>query len=226
VARLDATAAAYVENNQFIRPVTFIFMDFVGDPVRCNDAGFNIDISGQADANLNGTYLGVTAKIAELSPIRVGAGGSDTVTAKLSGIKGLDDDTLNLIGDQTKWKGRLVQVWRIVWDQNNAAQGSYQHYYTGYMTDCFIGGDVDSQFIEVSIENYLAAYVSPSNATYLNQADFDPGDASGGTTVALPNSGGGGHNGVQIISNPYRSGGGSTFANREGGGIGSTVRER
>lgn len=187
MSRLDATAGAFVVNNQVIRPVNFVFMDFVGDPMRATDAGFDITISGQAEADLNGVYVGVTGDFADLSPIKIGDGGSSTVTAKLSGIKTLDDGTLDVIGDVTRWKGRTAQVWRIVWDQNNAAQGTYQHYYTGYMVDALIGGSVGDQFIEITIENYLAAFAQPSNRTYLSQKDFDPGDASGDGTLAIAN---------------------------------------
>lgn len=187
MSRLDATAGSFVVNNQVIRPVNFVFMDFVGDPVRACDAGFDINISGQAEADLNGLYKGVTGDFAELSPIKIGEGGSNTVSAKLSGIKTLDDDTLDVIGDRTRWQGRTAQVWRIVWDQLNAAQGTYQHYYTGYMVDCLIGGSVGEQFIEITIENYLAAFGQATNRTYLSQRDYDPGDASGEATLAIAN---------------------------------------
>lgn len=196
MSRLDATAGAYVTNNQFIRPVNFIFMDFVGDQLRANDSGMTLVVSGQSSVDLNGTYDGVTGDFAELSPIKIGAGGSDTVTAKLSGIKTLDDATLDIIGDESKWKGRICKVWRIVWDQNNAGQGAYEHYYTGYMVDVIIAGTPESQFIEISIENYMVAYVQPSNRTLLSQKDFDPGDLSGEATLSLANGGGGAHAGI------------------------------
>lgn len=209
MARLDATATAFAEANQIIRPVHFVFMDFLGDPLRANDSGMNIDISGQSDADLNGLYPGLTGEVAEISSVRAGVGGSDTVTARLSGIKELDADTLNIIGDETKWKGRISQMWRIVWDQNNTSQGSFQHFYTGYMTDCLIAGSGGEQFIEVSVENYLTAYINPSNRTYLSQSEFDAGDLSGTVTPGLPNSGstmlptgGGGSGGLRERPSP------------------------
>ena len=174
MSRLDATAGAFVTNNQIIRPVHFIYMDFLGDPVRANDSGLNIPITGMTQPDLNGTYLGLTGRIAEVSPIKVSDGGSAPVTAKLSGLPTIDDATLALLADQTKWKGRIVRIWRIIWDQNNANQGSYQHMYTGYMVDLMHGGEpgeegkAGSQFIEITIENYLAAFSQASNRTYLN----------------------------------------------------------
>ena len=202
MSRLDATAGAFVTNNQIIRPVHFIYMDFVGDIVRANDAGMTLTISGMSQPDLNGTYLGLTGKVAEISPIKVSDGGSAPVTAKLSGLPTIDDATLALLADQTKWKGRTVRLWRIIWDQNNANQGSYQHIYTGYMVDLIHGGEpgeegqAGSQFIEITIENYLAAFSEASNRTYLNSKDFDPGDLSGDLAVSAAlgagNSPGGG----------------------------------
>lgn len=213
MSRLPAAAAAYVDANAVLRPVHFVYMDFDGDPVRANDSGMTIVISGQSDPDLNGTYDGVTGDMASISPIRVGAGGSDTVSAKLSGLKGIDDDTLDLMGDETKWKGRIVKVWRVVWNPQNVQQGEYEHIYTGYMMDVTIGGDVDveaGQYIEVAIENYLALYVQPSNRTYLTQHEFDPGDRSG--EASLSPGGSHGHAGTGGIG-----AGGGSFNQRVGG---------
>ena len=190
MSRLDATAGTFVTNNQVIRPVHFIYMDFVGDPVRANDAGMDITITGMTQPDLNGTYLGLTGKVAELSPITVSDGGSAPITAKLSGLPTIDDATLALLADKTKWKGRIVRVWRIIWDQNNANQGSYQHLYTGYMVDMLKGGDPGTEektgdlWIEITIESYLVAFSQASNRTYLASKDFDPGDLSGDLAVS------------------------------------------
>lgn len=187
MARMDATAAAFVTNETIIRPVRFIFMDFLNDPVRVNDSGMNLSISGQTQPDLNGTYIGTDGKFTDLSPIRMAEGGSSTVTAKLSGIKVLDDATLDLFGDETRWKGRKARIWRIVWDQNNLAQGQYQHLYTGYMVDWVLSGNIDEQVIEVNLENYLVAFSQASNRTYALQKTIDPGDLSYDATVGAIN---------------------------------------
>lgn len=218
MSRLDATAATYVDGNQYIRPVNFIFMDFVGDILRANDSGINLTVAGQTDADLNGTYDGVTADFASMSPVKVGAGGSDTVSVRLSGIKTLDDTTLDTIGDETKWKGRVCKIWRLVWNQSNVGQGAYEHYYTGYMVDLLIAGTPNDQFIEISIENYLAAYTAPSMRTYLSQRDFDPGDASGEATQSIANGGADGHSGAMPTSGS--SGTGSVGV---GSGMGGSI---
>lgn len=190
MSRLDATAATFVDNSTVIRPVHFVFLDFLGDPVRANDAAMDLTISGMTQPDLNGLYKGLSGKVAELSPIKVSDGGSAPVTVKLSGLRGIDDDTLALIYDESKWKGRLARVWRIIWDRNNANQGSFQHLYTGYMVDVLLSGSSGEQSIEITIENYLAAFGQPSNRTYLNSKDYDPGDASGIAALTAANGAG------------------------------------
>ncbi|RDE05442.1 hypothetical protein [Sphingomonas aracearum] len=46
------------------------------------------------------------------------------------------------------------------------------------------------QWIEVTIESYLATLTAASNRTYLDQADFDPGDNSAALTIACANGAG------------------------------------
>lgn len=190
MSRLDATAGAFVDDATVIRPVTFLFLDFDGDPLRANDSGMDISISGQSQPDLNGLYKGVTGDFAELSPIRVAEGGSSPVSAKLSGLKGIDDEVLDIIGDETKWKGRLARVWRVIWDQGGNLQGTWQHFYTGYMVDVLIAGSTAEQFIEITIESYLAVFSQASNRTYLNSRDFDPGDHSGDAALSAANGSG------------------------------------
>lgn len=218
MSRLDATAGAFVTNNQIIRPVRFIFMDYLGDPIRCNDSGMDITISGQSSPNLNGTYLGLNTRFANMSNIQIGDGGSQPVSVWLSGIKTLDDATLDLMGDESKWKGRLVRIWRIVWDQAGTGQGSYQHLYTGYMVNHMLKGSSKEQMIEVTIESYLAAFSQPSNRTYLMSRYFDAGDASGEVLLSAAN-------GSEAVPGMLGGGGGSSgpgSGDPMGGGTGPT----
>lgn len=190
MSRLDATAATFVDNNKVLRPAYFVFLDFLGDPVRATNAGMDINVSGMTQPDLNGLYKYLSSDVAELSPIRVSDGGSSPVTCKLSGLRGLDDDMLADVFDETKWKGRLARIWRAIWSSANAQQGTYQHLYTGYMVDVILGGNTESQMIEITIENYLVAFSQPSNRTYLNSKDYDPGDRSGEAAVTAANGAG------------------------------------
>jgi len=186
VSRPDAAASTAL-GEQFIRPVIFVYMDFLGDPVRANNSGQTVVITASAIPDLNGTYDGVTADFGEVSPVKVSDGGSNTVTCKLSGIVELDADTMNLLNDQSKWKGRIVRIWRLIRDQANIDRGQFQHFYTGYMVDVTFGGTSEMSWIEVSVENYLVAFSRPSNRSYMEQTIFDPGDKSPLATIASIN---------------------------------------
>lgn len=190
MSRLDTAAADYIDNNLVLRPVYFVFLDFATTPVRATNAGMDLDVSGATQPDLNGLYKFVSSEVAELSPIKVSDGGSSPVSVRLSGLRDLDDDKLSEVLDETEWKGRLARVWRVIWDGANAPQGTYQHLYTGYMVDVLIGGNTDSQTIEITIENYLTAFSQASNRTYLNSKDYDPGDRSGEAAVTAANGAG------------------------------------
>jgi len=186
VSRPDAGASAAL-SEQFIKPVIFVYMDILTDPVRANNSGQTVVVTGSSIPDLNGTYDGITADFGEVSPVKVSDGGSNTVTCKLSGIVELDADTMNLLNDQSKWKGRIVRIWRLVRDGLNVDRGQFQHFYTGYMVDVTFGGTSEMSWIEVAVENYLVAFSRPSNRSYMEQTIYDPGDLSPLGTIASIN---------------------------------------
>lgn len=193
---------------EVIRPIWFAWLDFVGDPVRANTSGANITPAGTGDEDLDGhPFLGITADFVSITPVRLKEGGSDTVTAELSGIQGLDADTLALINDPTKWQGRDARLWRVIRDANNAQQGGYHAYYTGKMVSLTHSGSAEGQTIRVAIESYLAVFASASNRTYLNQEEYDPGDLSARASIAIAN---GNYSGA-IIGSGGTGGGGGNF---------------
>ncbi len=186
MSRPDATAAAAL-SAQVIRPVFLIYMDFVGDPLRACTAGKAMTFAGLADADLNATFDGIDPSVIDIGPVRMKDGGSEAVKAVLSGIVGLDEDLLGIVGDRTKWQGRTARLWRMIRDASGTQQGAIQHYYTGYMVDLGIAAEADSQTIEVTVESYLAAYSEASNRSYLDQASFDAGDLSAQAAIAIAN---------------------------------------
>jgi hypothetical protein len=214
VSRPDATAATAL-NAQVIRPVFMVYLDIVSDPLRACTAGNSLAISGTGDADLDGfTFDGVDAQFVDISQVRMKDGGSDAVTAKLSGIVGLDSDMLNLLGDSSNWQGRTARLWRIIRDEYGAQQGAIQPYYTGYMVALSIGGSPESQTVEVTIESYLVAFSQASNRSYLDQDAFDPGDLSAKATIAIAN----GNSGNPLMGNmPVSTGGG--YGGGFGGGL-------
>lgn len=183
----DPTASAALDAD-IIKPVFFAFLDFDTDEVRANSSGADITPSGTGDADLDGhLFTGVSHVFVDITAVRVGQGGSDSVTAKLSGLPIIDEDTLNLLGDSANWKGRLARLWRIIRDEANTQQGGFQPFYTGYMTALRIGGDAQGQFILVTIETYIAAFGSASGRTYLDQERYDSGDLSARAAIAIAN---------------------------------------
>jgi hypothetical protein len=202
MSRMD-TAAAAALGAQVIRPVFFAYLDILGDPLRANTSGASITITGTPDPDLNQTFDGLDPTIVDIGPVRMKDGGSDAVSAKLSGIVQLDEALLNILGDPANWQGRTARLWRMIRDANGTQQGAIQHYYTGYMIALEIGGSPEGQTIEITIESYLAAFSQASNRTYLDQASFDPGDLSARAAIAIAN----GISGNPTISNTPTYGG-------------------
>jgi hypothetical protein len=187
VSRPDATASAALDQDH-IRPGFFAFLDIVDDPVRVNTLGQDVTVTGSGFPEMDTfTFVGIDGKLVDISPVRIQQGGSAQVIARLSGLRDLDNDALNTIGDKANWQGRTAMLWRLIRDETGSQQGAIQHYYTGYMVALSIKGGPSEQTIEIAIETYLAAFSSASNRTYLDQALFDPGDESARAAIAIAN---------------------------------------
>lgn len=183
----DVTHAAALDA-EVIKPVFFAWLDIDGDPVRANTSGADITPTGTGDPDLDGhLFTGISGAFVDISPVRFTGGGSDSVTASLSGIPGVDDDTLTLLADPANWRGRDARLWRIVRNAANVQQGGFHAYYTGKMTGLKHSGSVSGQTITVTIESYLAVFSQASNRTYLDQERYDAGDFSARATIAIAN---------------------------------------
>ena len=208
MSRMDATASAALEA-KVIKPVWFVYLDIVGDPLRACTAGKSLTLTGSGDPDLDGhVFDGINPTVVNVGPVRMKDGGSDPVTAQLSGLVDLDEDLLDLIGNRANWTGRIARLWRMIRNINGAQQGAIQHYYTGYMVALDIVGSPNAgQTINLTIESYLAAFSQASNRTYLDQESFDPGDLSARASIAIAN----GISGSPLTSNTPvgNSGGGS-----------------
>jgi hypothetical protein len=109
------------------------------------------------------------------------------VTARLSGIRGLDDDDRALLADPANWQGRTVRMWRMIRNAVDEQQGGIQHYYTGYMMALSHIGSASGLTLELTIESYLAAFSQASGRTYLDQESFDEEDLSARAALAIAN---------------------------------------
>lgn len=204
----DATHSAALDA-AIINPVWFAWLDFNGDPVRANTSGRDITPTGTGDADLDDlAFVGITARLVSVSPVKVREGGSETVTATLSGIQGLDDDDLAFLSSPSSWRGRDARLWRIVRNASNVQQGGFHSYYTGKMVALTHRGSAEGQTISVTIESYLAVFSSPSNRTYLDQSRYDGGDESARASIAIAN---GNYGGARLGGGSGGSGSGGGF---------------
>lgn len=183
----DATHSAALDAS-VILPVWFVYLDIDTDPVFANTSGADFTPSGTGDADLDGhEFLGISARFVEVSSVRIGAGGSQSVTATLSGIQGLDADDLALLADRAKWQSRDARLWRIVRDASGTQQGGFHAYYTGKMVDLAHSGNTEGQVLTVTIEGYLSVFSEASGRTYLDQERYDSGDHSARASIAIAN---------------------------------------
>lgn len=209
----DAAAAAAMDGD-VVRPIWFVYLDIVGDQVRANSSGVDITIAGSGQPDLDGDYIGVDPKLVAVSTVKSQPGGGDSRWMRLSGIRGLDDDTRARLADPANWQGRLVRRWRLIRDANNVQQGGIQHFDTGYMMGLTHIGSASSLTLELTYESYLAAFGRASGRTYLDQEAFDELDLSARAALAIANgnmsssvtSGAGGAGGGGIASSDSQLG--------------------
>jgi hypothetical protein len=98
VSRPDATATTQL-GAQVLRPAFLCWLDIVGDPVRATTWPADLTFTGTGDADLDDfTFLALDPTVTNVSPVKHQDGGSETVTASLSGMILPDADLLTLIG--------------------------------------------------------------------------------------------------------------------------------
>mgnify|MGYP000715180718 CR=1 FL=1 len=164
-----------------------IYADFVGDVLRGTSGLYNKTISGSGDPELDGTYDSFNHDLINVSTVKHNESGSDTVAISMSGLVVNNADFLAIIGDKSKWQGRIARLWFYCVNENEGQVGSIIPYYTGYMNEVSISGNAESQTVTLTIENYLASIAGAQNKTYLIQNVFDAGDLSAETSIAAAN---------------------------------------
>jgi len=173
---------------EVVRPPFLAWLDILGDPVRATTWEVSLQLAGTGDPDLEGhLFSAIDPNMGSVSGVKRATGGSETVTATLSGIVGPDSDLLNILGDESKWKGRLARLWFLTLNSAGDRVGAVVPYYTGRMVGLAITGSAEQQTAKVTIESYLASLSVASNRTYLDQSDFVPGDTSAALTLATAN---------------------------------------
>jgi hypothetical protein len=206
---LDPTTQAALEA-PIVPWRVLLYADFDGDVFRGTSGIYDKVVSGSGDSELDGTYESYDHNLIQVSSVQHNETGSDTVSISLGGlIVNLDflqerdgdfvtdregdlirmrsSDFLNMIGDKTRWQGRIARLWHYCVDENENQVGSIVPYYTGYMNEVTISGAPDSQVVTLTIENYLISLTGAQNKTLLMQNIYDPGDLSGEAAISAAN---------------------------------------
>lgn len=183
----DATATAHLDSGAPTKPIFLAFFDVDGDPIRATTAGYPVTLPVLADPDLSGQTFYPTAGVSTVSDVEYRQGGSETVTAELSGLLLPDADFLAAIAARENWQGRPARLWVLLRDQSNAQQGAIAPYYSGIMSALSISPRPDQQTIKLEIEGYKALLTQPSNRSYLDQARYDPDDQSASASVGSTN---------------------------------------
>jgi hypothetical protein len=183
---VDAAAQAGMAAQVF-SDCDFLWLDFVGTPIRACTWCDDVTLAGTGDPELDGAYEAIDPSVLDIGDVEYAEGGSGTVTITLSGIVGMNDTVLNTIGDRSKWYRRTCRIWQRIHDQNGVQQGGIIAYKTGVMIDAKIVPAPDSQSIIIEVENYLSLLSGASMRTYMNQSDYDPADTSARATIAAAN---------------------------------------
>ena len=183
---VDATTQAALEAT-VVNWRVLIYADFVGDVLRGTSGLYDKVISGSGDTELDGTYDSFDHNLINVSTVKHNESGSDTVSISMSGLVVNNADFLAIIGDKSKWQGRIARLWFYCVNENEGQVGSIIPYYTGYMNEVSISGGAQSQTVTLTIENYLASIAGAQNKTYLIQNIFDAGDLSAEPSIAAAN---------------------------------------
>jgi len=174
------------------RPVTFVWLDIAGEPIRATDAPYSVQFAGTGDPDLDGfTFDAVDSRLVSVSPVRVREDGTDTVTLQLSGLAGVDDELMTAIGNKANFQMRDCRIWRAMLDPETFGRiGTIWNVYTGYMSVPRIVGDQDGQLIQLEVESYLSFLKRASGRSYQDLSSFDPGDRSAELAIAIANGAG------------------------------------
>lgn len=188
---MDSTAKTAIAGPTFAI-ASFLWLDISGDPLRVTSHGKNITPASTGDADLDGnTFTAFDGRALGFSSVSNTDSGSDTLTITLSGIvkDSIDITLINDIANKALWQGRTCRLWFAVYDQDGVTQqGAFVPYYTGYMTAVDLFDSPESQTIQLSVENWLAAFNQASNRSYMGQKDYDSADTSPAATIAAANA--------------------------------------
>ncbi|HEY8604731.1 hypothetical protein [Tsuneonella suprasediminis] len=191
-----ATLAALGQEIVYVQ--WFAWLDIVDDPVRAVSGVQPIafEPGDTGDPDLDGyTFEAIPGDLVDISDVGHDEGGSETVTARLSGLP-IEGGLLDIVEQKSKWRKREARLWFRVLEPSAFGPGGnpieftplpIHRYYSGYLVNLTVETSAEDQSIVASIENYQAALSEGSGLTYLHQVEFDPGDKSAEQTLAAAN---------------------------------------
>lgn len=183
----DAAALAALATKE-LEPHLCVWLDILTDPLRGTSAPYDLTFAGTGDADLDGyTFNSRGHALVDVTPVKHGETGSGTLSLSLSGLLGVNTDLMNLLGNAANWQGRTVRLWRVLVDEDGDPIGTPKNRYTGSMMAVRFSGDTRQQTVTIECESYLANLAEPSGRTYLDQADYDPNDASAAQSISIAN---------------------------------------
>lgn len=195
---MDAATLAAL-GQEIVYTQWFAWLDVEGDPVRAVSGVQDItfDVGDTDDPDLDGfTFEAVPSELVDISDVQHSESGSETVTAKLSGLPLENPELLDIVGQKAKWRKREARLWFRVLEPIEFGAGGQpvlfqplpiHRYYSGYLINMVVETGEDEQTIVASIENYQSALSEGSGLTYLHQSEFDAGDHSAEQTLAAAN---------------------------------------
>jgi hypothetical protein len=191
--RPDAAAIAALDA-RVRRPIDFAFLDIVGLPLRVTNGPYSYAIPAGASGHedMDGfTFDALDSRFVKVSTVKIKETGAETVTVSLSGLAGVDQDTMNVIGNKANFQGRDICLWKAMLDPYDLTRvGAIWSYHTGIMTVPKIAGNASEQTIVIEIEGYRALFSRASNRRIADQKLYDPADRSADLSVALANGAG------------------------------------
>jgi hypothetical protein len=187
MSRLDPDHSAALDL-PVIRPFRFALIDFGDEPMRLTDCPYGVAFSDTGDEDLDGhTYSPIDNQPIGVSDVQLNERGADTVTFTLSAIIVNDSEIMTEFGNLANYRGRVVRLWRAMFNDSFQMYGRPDAYFTGYMNVPTYHFAKDGSVIQLTAESYLASLTQASNRTYLSQAEFDSGDHSAEAAIAIAN---------------------------------------
>jgi hypothetical protein len=177
-------------DDDVIWPVVFVYMDIVGDPFRVCTWLYPIIPIGSSDPLLNSqTFIGIGQNnpITEISSIKDSMTGSESVEFKLSIPVDHSAALENIIGDKSKWRGRIACIWYAHMNETRQLIDEPIRLKRGRLSQAIFNCSPEIQTLNLIMESHQSNISQPRRRNYLQQKTIDPLDESPSASIAIAN---------------------------------------